>query len=117
MSKKVDLDLDQLTGKSKTIKYGDKFIEISQPDLETFLEIMELADKMDSGDNEKEALEAFKVLMNAVYKLAPDLKGVNINAQQLFAVVELIGSMVEPEDVKQLREQGIEITGTDKKKE
>ena len=117
MAKKYDLDLDALSGKYKKVRFNSRIIEVKQPDLKTFLEIMELSTLVGSGDDEAEnAIEALNKLIKVVHSLAPDLRGAEINTEQLFALVELIGSMVKPDDVKELQDKGVSFNVEGQKK-
>lgn len=115
-----DLDLDTLVKPSKVIKLGGEPITINPPQLEELLKLSKLGgaiQKRQSGEkmSEEEAVEAINNLRAAFVDLIPELKGKQLNVEQLLALLDLVVAMAMPSDVSELEKRGITLDADQKK--
>lgn len=115
-----DLDLDTLVKPSKRIKFGGEAIEIQPPSLEELLKLSKLGgqiQKRQSGQkmSEEEAVEAINSLRDAFADLVPELKGKQLNVEQLLALLDLVVGLAMPSDVTELEKRGIKLDDDQKK--
>lgn len=114
------IDLDALVPPNITVKFGGEEIQITPPKVADILRLGFLGQKLATPDNIKdnELDKVIEDLTEHVYRCIPQLAGKPLNTPQLLRLVEIIGQMATPPDIKDLQAKGIsKDTGTDSPKE
>jgi len=110
VKQKIDLDLDAISDTVKSIKIDGDVIEIAEPPLDTYIDLMKLSNELQNGDGEEdmegmqEILERFKQLFIGI---APELKDHRLSFTRCIALANLVGDMVQPTSTKYLEANGI----------
>lgn len=107
------LDLDALVPPTATIKLGGEEITVQPPKTSDLLRLGSLGGKLEGvADAPPEQVEKLVTdLTNLVFSIIPELKGKELNTQQLLGLVELIGKMATPPETKELEAKGITPAG------
>lgn len=112
-----DIDLDALAPQSKKIKWQDKIIEIKPPTTKQLFAIMACGqrlaqnrEKIDSPtDADLQTLDSdFEALKSAIIDIIPQLAGASLSIAQVDALSNIVIESAMPEQVKKLKERGIE---------
>lgn len=117
----VDLDLNDLAPKAKTIQFGEQTIELLPPRLSTLIVITQIGRRLQGGEADQEIESIDKLdkledqLREAIAKVAPGLDVNKLGITQLLALTEQITEMAEPAQMKALAEKGIAVEGQEKK--
>lgn len=117
----VDLDLDTLTRGPKKVKLNGKVIEVSPPDVGELFGLAKMGKKFEqikAGKgkiSDKQALDAYDEMKEGFIRLIPELQGMKVTIDQLFALLKLINEMAIPSDVSAMEAQGIKVDVAEKK--
>lgn len=119
-NQQYDLDLDTLVKPSKTIRLKGEAIVINPPSLEELLKLSKLGGAIQAKQtgkkmSEEEAVEAINSLRDAFAELVPELKGKDLNVEQLLALLDMVVKMAMPSDVSELEKRGITLDADQKK--
>lgn len=128
--KDFDLDLDTLKGEPKFVRLNNKTLKVYPPDILQLLEIVDIVQKIDKyrsldqdsltsevqGEMVESISEALKVFKRALCRLIPDLEGIDITSEQMFALFDFLGELVIPSEHRELRDRGIQISPKASKK-
>lgn len=113
----LDLDLDALEPKPKTVKHQNKIYEIKPPEFGTYLKLFDVQNRLTKLDPKKaeSGIEVIREFKNIVSEIAPELKDAKLNSIQTLVLIKFIFEMAMPKESKELKELGIEPAGTEKK--
>lgn len=111
---KFELDLDALVKQPAMIHYKGKEIKVNEPSVEDIIRIMHLNEII--KDNIEENIAEYITRLNEIVnELVPELNEEKLNTKQLNAIVEMLMSMVQTEEEKQLSESGVEVSNPKEK--
>ena len=116
----VDLDLDALAPKPKTIKFNGKEIVVEQPSMRQVAKLMLFGQKYQEAmtninttetDDQKEQKmeELLNNLTIALKEIIVELKDAMLSSGQVLALMGIIFDMVNPEQYKELEKKGIKV--------
>lgn len=110
------LDLDALQPESKSVKFGDKVIEVKPPKTGDLLRLSQIGSKMQkAAELPEEELDAvINDLEAAIKKMIPELAEATLVSGQLMALLTLVMEMGMPEQMAELKKQGIEVSSSKK---
>lgn len=105
------LDLDALVPPAAIVKFEGNEIEVKPPKTGDVLKLGNLATKLQNIDklDETEILQLVDSLTEVVRRCIPELNDKELNTQQLLKLVEMIGNMATPPDVKELNQRGVSV--------
>lgn len=107
----IDLDLDLFAPKDRVVKFGGKMITVKQPTTEQLFQIMTIGQRMSTFDTENVSNDDLETLLKesrAIIAITiPELVDAELNIQQIVALVQMIGEMALPKDLKELQSRGI----------
>lgn len=108
---KVDLDLDALKPKPKTVRLNGEIIEIYPISLDDVFELQVIVGEFENKSAEelssKESFELLKTFRAQLETIVPDLSKVKCTLEQLMAIIELAFETAAPGDQKELKKRGI----------
>lgn len=110
------LDLDALQPQSKTVKFNDKLIEVAPPKTGDLLRLSQIGAKLKDA-SELEADDIDKVttdLEGHIKRMIPELQEASLGTAQLMSLLTLIMEMGMPEQMAELKKQGIEVDASKK---
>lgn len=120
-----DLDLDTLVAAKKKIKIRGELVEIEIPSLEKLLQLSTLGRDLQEVQNGLESLteeqqaakveEAIARMRAAFEQLMPELKELNLNMDQLFALLNFVTKHAMPTENEELKKRGITLDSDQKK--
>jgi len=116
----VDLDLDALAPKPKTIKFDGKEIVVEQPSMRQVAKLMLFGQKYQEAmtninttetDDQKEQKmeELLNNLTIALKEIIVELKDAMLSSGQVLALMGIIFDMINPEQYKELEKKGIKV--------
>ena len=116
----VDLDLDALAPKPKTIKFNGKEIVVEQPSMRQVAKLMLFGQKYQEAmtninttetDDQKEQKmeELLNNLTIALKEIIVELKDAMLSSGQVLALMGIIFDMINPEQYKELEKKGIKV--------
>lgn len=110
------LDLDALQPQSKTIKWQDKLIEVAPPKTGDLLRLSQIGTRMQKAADlsEEELDKVIADLEVAIKKFIPELTDATLVSGQLMSLLTLIMEMGMPEQMAELKKQGIEVSSSKK---
>ena len=113
----IDLDLDGLVKKTKTVKLNGKIIEIQQPSLRGLVALLDCAKTLQtlqgSDDVEKITKQVAKFQIE-IETLIPEIKGSVLTIEQMLALLQLVMELATPSTISPTLEE-TEIVPTEKK--
>lgn len=111
------LDLDALKPEAKRIKFEDKIIEVKPPKTGDLLRLSQIGAKLkDAAELTAEQIDDITGKLEAQIKaLVPELGETNLATGQLMALLTLIMEMGMPQQMEELKKQGIEVGEPSKK--
>ena len=110
------LDLDALQPQAKTIKFKDKLIEVQPPKTGDLLRLSQIGARMQEAA-QLPAAELDKVVADleaSIKNFIPELADATLVSGQLMSLLSLIMEMGMPEQMAELKKQGIEVSPTKK---
>lgn len=110
------LDLDALQPESKRVKFGGNVIEVQPPKTGDLLRLSQIGAKMQkAADLPEEELDAVIAdLEKAIKKMIPELMDATLVSGQLMSLLTLVMEMGMPEQMAELKKQGIEVAPSKK---
>ena len=97
----IDLDLDGLVKKSKTVKLNGEIIEIQQPSLRGLVALLDCAKGLEglqgSNDVEKITKQVTK-FQQEFSNLIPQLGGKTLTIEQMLALLKLVIELATPDN-------------------
>ena len=116
----VDLDLDALAPKPKTIKFGGKEIVVEQPSMRQVAKLMLFGQKYqeamtninttETDDQKEQKMEELLNNLTIVLKeIIVELKDATLSSGQVLALMGIIFDMINPEQYKELEKKGIKV--------
>ena len=101
-------DLDALAPKSVTIHLNGEDIQVRPPSTAVMLRMGQLKGLQNADKLSAEELDKLAVVVNEIIVAAiPELEGKDLGAAQQFKLLEIIGDLTTPPDVKELQKRGI----------
>lgn len=108
---KVDLDLDAIKGKGKTVRLRGEIIEINPITVDDLFELQMLIASYEETKTLEvapdDALAFLKDFKSQIEEIIPGLKGVRCSLEDLMAIVELAFSTAIPKDQEELAKRKI----------
>ncbi len=103
------VDLDALIPPDVIVHFGGEDITLKQPRVADVLRLGTIGDKLQKIDSlNDEQVDALVATMTTIVKsVAPQLADKDLSTNQLLKLVEIIGEMSTPPDVKEADERGI----------
>lgn len=101
----ADLDLDLIKPDKKVVRLGGKPRDVHQPSMKVIVTLSKLArDFSDETKTTEQKMEIFDELKKVLSGIMPDFKDddVDINIEQMIALLEFVFSMITPDDKEQL---------------
>lgn len=115
----IDLDLDALAKPTRYIKFGGKAIAITTPSVEQLFRLMSMAGKIKNFDPKnmtpEKATEAYELFETTFKTIIPESKGLNMDIEQMFALLEFIVDIAMPKDKSILEKAGVKLDIDQKK--
>jgi len=116
----VDLDLDALAPKPKTIKFNGKEIVVEQPSMRQVAKLMLFGQKYqeamanintaETDDQKEQKMEELLNNLTIVLKeIIVELKDATLSSGQVLALMGIIFDMINPEQYKELEKKGIKV--------
>ncbi len=113
----IDLDLDGLVKKTRSVKLNGKIIEIGQPSLRGLVSLLDCAKSLQglqgTNDIEKITKQVAK-FQTEIEILIPEIKGSVLTIEQMLALLQLVMELATPSNPSPELE-GIEVVPTEKK--
>lgn len=115
----VDLDLDVLSGRTRTVKIRGEILTVYTPELNSLVQILKTSQELqtinDSTDS-KVVLDGFESLIDLIEVCVPGIKKKDPSIEQLTALIEMIMALATPTDVEELSKNGIKLDSENVKK-
>lgn len=110
------LDLDALQPESKRVKFGGNIIEVQPPKTGDLLRLSQIGSKLkEAADLSADEIDEVTTKLEAQIKgMVPELAEATLGTSQLMSLLTLIMEMGMPEQMAELKKQGIEVTASKK---
>ena len=110
------LDLDALQPQSKKVKFNGNVIEVAPPKTGDLLRLSQIGSKLkDAGDlNSDEIDKVTSDLEGHIKRMIPELQEASLGTAQLMSLLTLVMEMGMPEQMAELKKQGIEVDASKK---
>jgi hypothetical protein len=115
----VDLDLDELQPKPRSVKISGQIIEVNSPKFNDLISLMAVFSKLQNVKSNEEGLAMVAELNGIFEKVAPDIgaKGIELTIDQFNKLIQFIFTMASPTEQKQIEEAGITLDAEKKSPE